>query len=99
MALVELALGVWLFSGLKLKKAAIVALILHVAYFFWALFNVQRGLNLQNCGCFGVHLARPLTYGTVVEDFALTLICGLLVRLAPPENPAPESSQTRSPLS
>lgn len=37
----------------------------------WSLLGAQafaRGLALENCGCFGVHLAQPLRWWILVED-------------------------------
>lgn len=37
----------------------------------WSLLAAQafaRGLTLDNCGCFGVHLAQPLRWWILVED-------------------------------
>lgn len=67
----ELALALWLFSGRGLKGAAVAALTMHVLYAAWAALTLTRGLQLSNCGCFGVFLARPLGWRTVVEDLIL----------------------------
>jgi hypothetical protein len=37
----------------------------------WTFLGIQafaRGLPLQNCGCFGLHLAQPLRWWTLAED-------------------------------
>ena len=67
----ELLLGVWLFTGRNLCAAALVSAALHLAYASWSAISLQRGLKLSNCGCFGVFLARPLGWSTVVEDLAM----------------------------
>ena len=67
----ELALALWLFSGRGLEGAALAALVLHVVYAAWAALSLARGLRLENCGCFGVFLARPLGWTTVAEDLVL----------------------------
>jgi hypothetical protein len=39
--------------------------------FVWSFLALQafaRGLNVPNCGCFGVHLAQPLGGGVLVQD-------------------------------
>lgn len=38
---------------------------------FWAMLGVQaflRGLELENCGCFGAYLAQPLRWWVLLED-------------------------------
>jgi hypothetical protein len=40
----------------------------------WSLLAVQafaRGLAVDNCGCFGVHLGQPLRWWVLVEDAEL----------------------------
>ncbi len=78
MTTVELVLGAWLLSGRRTATAALLSALLHAAFTGWASIALLRGLQLDNCGCFGVFLARPLTWTTVVEDavmvgFSLTL--------------------------
>jgi hypothetical protein len=70
----ELALSIWLFSALRLAAAALTSAAVHFAYATWSAVGVLRGLQLPNCGCFGVFLARPLGWNTVAED---TLMVGL----------------------
>lgn len=44
---------------------------------FWSLLAVEafaRGLALENCGCFGVHLAQPLRWWVLVEDAELVAL-------------------------
>ena len=67
----ELALALWLFSGRGLEGAALAALVLHVVYAAWAALSLARGLRLENCGCFGIFLPRPLGWTTVAEDLVL----------------------------
>jgi hypothetical protein len=67
----ELVLAVWLFSGRRLAAAALASVGLHAAYAVWSAAAVLRGLKLPNCGCFGVFLARRLSWSTVVEDLVL----------------------------
>ena len=67
----ELALAFWLFSGRNLAASALTSAAMHAVYAAWSAVSVLRGLNLPNCGCFGVFLARPLGWSTVVEDLVL----------------------------
>ena len=80
--LLELGLSVWLFSGVELKLAALAAIVLHVQFTAVAVSANLRGLDIPNCGCFGVFLARPMTWATVVEDALLTFMCVALFVLA-----------------
>ncbi len=80
--LTELALGLWLISGRRLAAAAVASGSLHLLYGAWAAAHVLRGLDIPNCGCFGVFLARPLTWRTVVEDLVLVALSALLAILA-----------------
>lgn len=68
LSLAELALGLVLLVGAYLAPAAVVTLLLHLGYVAWLGLAYLRGLDIQNCGCFGVFLARPLTGWMFVED-------------------------------
>jgi hypothetical protein len=80
--LVELRLAEYLIFGRNLRRAAMLSLLLHAAFTFWAVMTLLRGIEVPNCGCFGVFLARPLTWGTVGEDLFMVSISGLLWYLA-----------------
>ncbi len=80
--IVELALALWLFSGRALAGAAFCSTAMHAAYVAWSWAALARGLRLRNCGCFGVFLARPLTWATVVEDLVLSAASLALLALA-----------------
>ena len=64
----ELALAIWLISGRRLAGAALASGAMHFAYAGWSAVALLRGLRLDNCGCFGVFLARPMGWETVAED-------------------------------
>ena len=70
-SLAELLLAVWLFSGRCLLSAALASAGMHLAYAVGAAVTLARGIEVPNCGCFGVFLARPLASSTVVGDAAL----------------------------
>jgi uncharacterized membrane protein YphA (DoxX/SURF4 family) len=80
LALFELSLAVWLAVGKRLRPAALVLIALHLMYLAWLLIALARGLNIPNCGCFGVYLARPLTWLTPLEDLFLLALATLLWR-------------------
>ncbi len=44
--------------------------------------TLGRGIALENCGCFGVFLARPLRWTSPLEDLALMVLALLLARRA-----------------
>lgn len=81
-ALAELSLSVWLFSGHRAAAAALASLAMHVGYAGWSAVSLLRGLTLSNCGCFGVFFARPLGWGTVAEDLAMAAASALLFSLS-----------------
>jgi len=70
-AVAEMATGLGLMAGGKSRGVgAIVAVGVAVV---WSVLGVQafaRGLDLSNCGCFGVHLPQRLWWGVVVQDAA-----------------------------
>lgn len=69
----ELVLAIWLVVGRWIKLAALAVVATHTMYLAWITAAWLRGLDLDNCGCFGVFLARPLTAQTVIEDAVLLL--------------------------
>jgi Methylamine utilisation protein MauE len=74
----ELSLGVALLVGKHLKTIAGVVVALHLLYFIWLSIALLRGLNIPNCGCFGVYFARPLTGFTILEDGFLLFLSAAL---------------------
>ena len=85
--LAELLLAIWLFSGYRPFGAAVWALGMHLVYAGWSASAILRGLKLSNCGCFGVFWPRPLGWSTVVEDLAVSAVCGVLVSLTSRRRP------------
>ncbi len=67
----ELGLAAWLLSGRRLRLAAVLLIALHAMFMLWQLVTLARGIALDNCGCFGVFWARPLTWFTPLEDLVL----------------------------
>lgn len=81
-ATIELLIGIWMLSGWHLARSAIAATALNACYFVLMSSSLLRGLELENCGCFGVYLASPLRWYSPLEDAALVVLCLLLLRLA-----------------
>ena len=79
LALLELGLGLWLLSSRYLFAAAVMVVGLHLMYLGWLTVALLRGLELSNCGCFGVFWARPLTPYTLIEDGVLLALALLLL--------------------
>ena len=72
--LCELLLAAWLLWGRRLPLAGLALILMHLFYLFGLVQALARGLALDNCGCFGVYFARPLTLYSPFEDvFLLTL--------------------------
>ena len=87
--LAELALALWLFSGRSLAAAAVTAVVVHFLYAVWSAASVLRGLELSNCGCFGVFWPRRLGWSTVLEDLVLMAASFALAVLARKRLPLP----------
>lgn len=82
MTLWELALAIWLVSGWEPRAAALAVMAVHLLYLAWLLMALGRGLEIANCGCFGVYFARPLTWIAMVEDLVLLGLSYLLWRFS-----------------
>lgn len=67
----ELGLGAWILSGRQLRLAALFSAFMNLGYMVLLTGALLRGLELQNCGCYGVFLARPLRWYTPLEDLFL----------------------------
>jgi uncharacterized membrane protein YphA (DoxX/SURF4 family) len=78
LAIGELALAAWLLSARAPRAAASALVVLHVVYFGWISVAALRGLEIANCGCFGVYWPRPLTALTFVEDAVLIALASAL---------------------
>ena len=79
---VEFLLGTWVLSGWHLRMSAMVTALLNGIYAVWMTVTLLRGLELDNCGCFGVFFPRPLTWQSPFEDLAMAGLCYGLSRLA-----------------
>lgn len=90
----EMVAGLGLMAGGKSRRVG--ANVAVGAAVFWTALGVQafaRGLNLSNCGCFGVHLPQRLWWGVLVQDsvfLASTLWVARAVRPGATIPPAPD---------
>lgn len=80
LAIFELVLAIWLAMGKRIEVAALIVIALHLVYLIWLAIALARGLDIPNCGCFGVFWARPLTWFTPVEDFILLALATVMWR-------------------
>lgn len=87
LALAELALALWLAVGKALRRGTAAPVALHLLYLVWLAIALGRGLELPNCGCFGVYFARPLTAWTLLEDGILLALALALWRSTQVGNP------------
>lgn len=83
LALGEVILAAWLLARFRPRLAALTVVLLHLMYLGWLLVALLRGLEISNCGCFGVFWARPLTWYSPLEDLALVGFAILYWRLLP----------------
>lgn len=89
----EVAGGIGLLAGgaTRRRRGAVVAVAVAVAWSVLAAQAFARGLDIENCGCFGVHLGQPLRWWVLLEDaefVALALWVWHTTRLAT-TGPAP----------
>ena len=80
LAIFELVLAIWLASGKRIEVAALIVIALHFVYLIWLAIALARGLDIPNCGCFGIYWARPLTWFTPVEDLILLALAIMMWR-------------------
>lgn len=95
----ECVLGAWMLSGWRLRDSALVALGLNAGYAVWMTVSLVRGLELTNCGCFGVFFPQPLRWYSPLEDLVLVGMCYALSRYATArteDSPSPSESSSIS---
>ena len=76
-ALLEFTIALNLLRGRRLQSNVLATLCLHIAYTALAVTTLLRGILIENCGCFGAFLARPLRWSSVAEDVTLTAVGAL----------------------
>lgn len=82
---IEWVLGVWVLSGWRLAIASLAAAGLNGIYAVWMTSTILRGLELENCGCFGVFFPQPLRWYSPIEDLVLVGLCWGLRRVTKPK--------------
>lgn len=72
---IEWVLAAWILVGRRLSTGALIALSLNGLYAIGLIFTLLRGLDLSNCGCYGVFFPQPLRWYSPLEDLVLVGIC------------------------
>ncbi|MGH8490304.1 MAG: MauE/DoxX family redox-associated membrane protein [Gammaproteobacteria bacterium] len=80
-ALLEFTIGLNMLWGQRLRTSVLATLCFHIAYTALAVTTLLREIPIENCGCFGAFLARPLRWSSVAEDMAFVAVSGLGLRL------------------
>ena len=75
---VEWVLAAWILSGWQLPTGAFLALMLNGLYAVGLIMTLFRGLDLPNCGCYGVFFPLPLRWYSPLEDLVLVGVCAVL---------------------
>jgi hypothetical protein len=81
--MLEAAIAVGLMVRPTRRVAAWAAGLLALGYGIVLTVTLARGIALENCGCFGVYLARPLGVHSPLEDLALIAAALLVLRFTP----------------
>lgn len=72
---IEWGLAVWILVGWRLPTGALLAMMLNGLYAMGLMVTLMRGLDLPNCGCYGVFFPQPLRWHSPIEDLVLGGIC------------------------
>ena len=76
----EWLLAVWMFSGWHISAGALSAIALNGLYATGLTVTLLRGIDLPNCGCYGVFYPQPLRWYSPLEDLVLVGMCYALRR-------------------
>jgi hypothetical protein len=71
----EWVLALAILSGWHIERGALIALILYGLYAAGLVITLLRGLDLPNCGCYGVFFPQPLRWYSPLEDLVLVGMC------------------------
>jgi Methylamine utilisation protein MauE len=72
---IEWMLAVWILVGWRLPTGALLAMTMNGLYVIGLIITLIRGLDLPNCGCYGVFFPQPLRWYSPLEDLVLMGIC------------------------
>ncbi len=76
---IELGTGICLLIAVQRIAIAWMAVGLHTLMLSVVVITLKRGIEVANCGCFGVFLARPLTTVTLIEDTVMLAMSFLVL--------------------
>jgi len=79
---IEWLFGAWILSGWRLAMGVCVALALNAGYAAWMTLSIARGLDLANCGCYGMYYPQPLRWYSPLKDLVLVGMCYALHKFA-----------------
>lgn len=68
---IEWGLTTWILVGWQLPTGALLAMMLNGLYAMGLILTLLRGIDLPNCGCYGVFFPQPLRWYSPLEDLAL----------------------------
>lgn len=74
MPAIEALIAASMLTGRRLWAGIVASVALHLGFAAIVTVELLRGVALENCGCFGVFLARPLRWTTPLEDLLLVAI-------------------------
>jgi hypothetical protein len=89
--LMEWVLAAWVLSAWRLRLSALATVAVNGLYAVWMTVSLLRGLDVPNCGCFGVFFPQPLRWYSTLEDLVLV---GMGVTLAALARRGPEGGWT-----
>ncbi len=75
---IEWGLAGWILVGWHLSTGALMAMVLNGLYAIGLIVTLLRGLDLPNCGCYGVFFPQPLRWYSPLEDLVLVGLCYVL---------------------
>jgi hypothetical protein len=94
----ELVCGTWFLARPRSHELTPVWVYTAVSV-VWAVLGVQaylRGLEVANCGCFGVYLTQRLSPFVLAQDALLLVYAGWMIRAGMrARQPAPEREEVR----
>ncbi len=83
MPAVEALIALTMLTGRRLRQGVLASVLLHASFAAVLTLELLRGVQLENCGCFGVFLARPLSWSSPLGDLAMVAISAGVLLTAP----------------
>lgn len=76
----ETIIGVSILANYKMELGAKLSIALHALFAVVMTIELLRGLELPNCGCFGVFFGRPLTWLSPMEDLLMIYLSTYILK-------------------